>query len=142
MNRLRRLAYGLGWLALASCGGGGDSPTGPTTDPGSVLITFSSSISTMGAIQFTLPHPGGGSVASFAQSSGYTIYTKDLGSSLRVIMVGTFVPGSVATFSVPDRNALSSYTPTRESAADKNTFALYPASDFTLTLSKVVKGAL
>ncbi len=134
MRRLDRLGYGLAWAALASCGGGGDGPVGPTADPGQVIVSFSSPIATIGAIQFQVPAPSGGSVASVVAEGGYTVYSKPVGSGVRVIVIGTFASGDVLRFSVPDRKVLSSYTPSLEAAADRTTFQPYAGSSFTLQL--------
>lgn len=128
-----------GAFVFASCGGG-DGGVGPEEpDPGEIIVSFNSSISTIGAVQLFIPVPSGATTTAFTVAGGYNGFTKSVTGGTRVVVYGTFTNGDVFRFTVPDRRQLSIFTPTREAAADRTSFALYAGTDFTVDIRAAPK---
>lgn len=119
-SRIRELRGRGALLCLASAalilGCGGDStgpPPEPQPQPGQLQVTLSSGTA-VGAVVLTVT---GGTLSAPAAAAGATMYHDLSGNTLRAVVAGSSLSGTILRFSVPDVRQVASYTVSVEQAA-------------------------
>ncbi len=135
---LKTVAYAFLLGGIVTCGGGGDNGTGPgpgptPPDPGFLRVNLTTPNANDGAILFTLS----GGVVDSLQASGFTLFSTGAGTSnARMIVAGTISGGTVASFWVPDRNNLTSYTAGLLQAAARGTYEQQALGSYGLAIAR------
>ncbi len=128
-SRTRELRGLAAALCLASAtliaGCGGDStgpPPEPQPQPGQLQVTLSSGTA-VGAVVLTVT---GGAMSAPTAAAGATMYHDLSGSTLRAVVAGSSLSGTVLRFSVPDVRQAAGYSVNVEQAAGTTNLSVAP----------------
>jgi hypothetical protein len=116
-----------GLFALGACSHDISGSTG-----GTLTVNLASPNRDDGAVLFTV---SGGPIDSVA-SPGHQIYAARLDSNtLRLIVTGDIVSGTIATIYLADMHLASSYSATVNQVAARGSYVQHDAASYTLTLA-------
>ncbi|MDH3497252.1 MAG: hypothetical protein OER89_17195 [Gemmatimonadota bacterium] len=129
----RRVAAMLAGLTLAgglvTCG---SEPAAPPT-PGWVNVRLTTPNLDDGGILFTVT---GAQIDSVRSTFPNTFLRRESASSMRVVIVGNLVAGTVAQVLVPDVRQAATYAGTVVEVAVRSTFAQRPTAGYVLTVEQ------
>jgi hypothetical protein len=111
-------------LLLVGCGG----DTGPTA--GSLKLNLTSPHGDDGGLLLTL---GGGPIDSI-ESTGNQVYMSGSEDSLRVIIAGPLVSGTIARIHIPDTRLASNYSAVVLQAAARGSYTQRNAAAYSISL--------
>ena len=101
-------------LILGCSGDSTGPPPEPQPQPGELRVTLSSGTA-VGAVVLTV---SGGAMSAPTAATGTSMYHDLSGSTLRAVVAGSSLSGTILRFSVPDVRQAASYTASVEQAAN------------------------
>jgi hypothetical protein len=117
----------LGVIVLAGCS---HEPEGPTA--GTLSVSLATPNSDDGAVLFTL---SGGPVGS-VEAIGYSVYSGRIDpNTLRIIVTGNLVSGTIARIRIADNREASRYSATINQVAARSSYAQRNPASYSLSLA-------